>query len=94
MKTSTLIAAIPSPMKIAAGIFAAAPLVWALAGMGWAGYQAPGKIAAHIAQADSARHEQATADSALLSELRESNRLARCTIRFPSYQERLRCAVP
>lgn len=94
MKTVSFIAAIPNPMKVAAAIFALAPVVWALAGMGWAGYQDPAKIAAHIAQADSARHEQAVADSALLTELREANRLARCSIRFQSYQERLRCAVP
>jgi len=68
-------------------------LLFALLGMGWAGWKTPTKMDQHIAQMDAVRAEATIRDSAMLRELRESNRLSICNLKFRTYEDRLRCAV-
>ena len=84
---------LPGYAKVIGIVLTASPVAWALVGIGWAGFQSPRKLDAHIAQLDTIRVEQAHRDSALLAEMRESNRLSRCNLKFVRDTDRLRCAV-
>lgn len=85
---------LPGPLKWIGAALTLGPLLFALLGMGWNGFQTPAKIDAHLAQVDSVRRESAERDSLVINEMREANRLARCSIVYRTYEERLRCAVP
>ncbi len=90
---SSALSDLPGPAKWVGVVLTVGPLMFALLGMGWAGWQTPGKLDVHIAQMADIRQETTARDSAMLREMHESNRLTLCNLKFRSYEERLRCAV-
>ena|SRR5690348_1676624 len=102
-KLSTLADAVsnlPGPMKWVGGVLGLAPVLFMVVGIGWAGYQTPGKLNAHNAMTDTlrveqsiGRREQASRDTAMLGELHETNRLLRCSLTNTSELARARCAA-
>lgn len=91
---SSALSDLPGPAKWIVSVLTVGPLLWALLGAGWAGWQTPMKLDRHIAQLDSIRRDETIKYSAMLLELRESNRLTLCTLKYRLYEDRLRCAVP
>ena len=85
---------LPGPAKWVGAALTLGPLLFGIVGMGYAGWQTPSKMERHISQMDSIRQESTARDSAMLRELREGNRLAICTLKYTSNNDRLRCAVP
>lgn len=91
---SSALSDLPGPAKWIGVALTIGPLLFALLGMGWAGWQTPMKLDQHIAQLDSIRRDDIIRSREMLLELRESNRLTLCTLKYRLYEDRLRCAVP
>ena len=90
---------LPGLAKIGA-VVTAIPVLWALFGIGWAGYKTPGQNDRHFHQMDSIRTEARTANArdsadraAIIDAIHDGNRLLTCGLTVSGELARARCAA-